>query len=81
MAPIHPALFLLTWLRLVGGLRQVGRKVKTVKGALLFAFGLLIFLNWMPMWAIWTFGPHRSDLVSPHSHVRLDRRRAGAVVG
>lgn len=62
MALIHPSLFLLSWLRFKGALRQATRKLKTVKGALLYAFGLIVFLNWVPVWVFGAFRHPSRDL-------------------
>jgi hypothetical protein len=40
---IHPALILLARLRMRGALRKIGRTLRRPRGALLFAFGVLLF--------------------------------------
>jgi hypothetical protein len=59
---MNRALWLLLWFRFWGWLRRVGRAMRTVKGALFIAFGVLICSCWLVSVLV---TPRRAEAVDP----------------
>ena len=63
---MHRALWLLCWLRFVGWVRRIGRRLRTVKGALLTLFvGILLSLWFVLLVATALMQPHGERLGRP----------------